>query len=85
MDTFARVKKVVETELRVPADKITMEARLKEDLKADSLDMLSLVNALEEEFKAELGSKEIDDRELKMTDSTTLGDVVQYLDKQIAA
>lgn len=46
----AKVKKIIEEKLSVNADQITNEARFAEDLKADSLDTVELVMALEDEF-----------------------------------
>ena len=50
----AKVKKIIEEKLSVNADQITNEARFAEDLKADSLDTVELVMALEEEFETEI-------------------------------
>jgi acyl carrier protein len=49
-DIEAKVKKIIEEKLSVNADQITNEARFAEDLKADSLDTVELVMALEDEF-----------------------------------
>ncbi len=46
----AKVKKIIEEKLSVNADQITIDARFAEDLKADSLDTVELVMALEDEF-----------------------------------
>ena len=46
----AKVKKIIEEKLSVNADQITNDARFAEDLKADSLDTVELVMALEDEF-----------------------------------
>lgn len=45
-----RVKKVIIESLSVDAEKVTSEARFKEELGADSLDQVEFVMALEEEF-----------------------------------
>ena len=49
-ETEAKVKKIIEEKLSVNADQITNDARFAEDLKADSLDTVELVMALEDEF-----------------------------------
>jgi acyl carrier protein len=46
----AKVKKIIEEKLSVNADQITNDAKFAEDLKADSLDTVELVMALEDEF-----------------------------------
>lgn len=47
---YERVKKVVIDRLAVEEDKVTMEASFLDDLNADSLDLVELIMALEEEF-----------------------------------
>lgn len=50
----AKVKKIIEEKLSVNADQITNDARFAEDLKADSLDTVELVMALEDEFALDI-------------------------------
>ena len=50
-DIEAKVKKIIEEKLSVNADQITNGARFAEDLKADSLAVVELVLAFEQEFK----------------------------------
>ena len=47
---YERVKKVVIDRLAVEEEKVTMEASFLDDLNADSLDLVELIMALEEEF-----------------------------------
>jgi len=54
----AKVKKIIEDKLSVNADQITNEARFAEDLKADSLDTVELVMALEDEFGLDIPDEE---------------------------
>ena len=49
-----RVKKIIVEQLGVEADEVTLEAKFIEDLGADSLDIVELVMALEEEFGIEI-------------------------------
>ncbi|HBJ91944.1 MAG TPA: acyl carrier protein, partial [Hyphomonadaceae bacterium] len=49
-DVFERVKKIVVENLEVEADKVTEAASFIDDLGADSLDLVELVMAFEEEF-----------------------------------
>ena len=58
MDTFERVKAIIVDKLSVAPEKVTMEARFREDLEADSLDLVELIMAFEEEFKAEISDEE---------------------------
>ena len=60
-DLFERFTKCAVNLLSVDAAKVTREARFKEDLEADSLDLVELVMALEEEFGVEVPEKEVED------------------------
>lgn len=53
-DTAERVKKIVIEHLGVEADKVTVESSFIDDLGADSLDIVELVMAFEEEFDVEI-------------------------------
>lgn len=53
-----KVKKIIEEKLSVNADQITIDARFAEDLKADSLDTVELVMALEDEFGLDIPDEE---------------------------
>lgn len=53
MDLFAKIKSIVVDQLGVDADEVTLETSF-EDLNADSLDVVELVMALEEEFDIEI-------------------------------
>ena len=53
-----RVRKVIEDQLSVNQDQITVEASFIDDLGADSLDTVELVMALEEEFETEIPDEE---------------------------
>lgn len=76
--TFERVKALVIKLLGVTAEKVVMEARFREDLEADSLDLVELIMAFEEEFGGEIS----DDDAQKIT---TVGEAVRYLDERITA
>lgn len=71
--TFEKVKETIVDSLNCEAEKVTMEANLKDDLQADSLDATELVMALEEAF-----DMSIDDEE--MLKFHTVGDIVRYID-----
>ncbi|HEU24376.1 MAG TPA: acyl carrier protein [Mesoaciditoga lauensis] len=72
MDTFEKVKQLISDKLGVEGDKITEKSSFVDDLGADSLDLVDLVMALEDEF----GIKVDDD---KLEKFVTVGDVVQYI------
>jgi len=54
MDVEAKVKEIIVQQLGVDADKVTLEASFVDDLGADSLDVVELVMAFEEEFGIEI-------------------------------
>jgi acyl carrier protein len=72
-DTFAEVKKIVVDLLGVDEGKVTPEARFREDLEADSLDLVELIMAFEDKFGAEIS----DEAAQKIT---TVGEAVAYID-----
>jgi acyl carrier protein len=57
---FERFKKCAVEVLAVPPEKVTREARFAEDLDADSLDLVELVMALEEEFDVAVDEDELE-------------------------
>jgi acyl carrier protein len=71
--TFDRVKKIVAEQLQVDPDQIINEASFMEDLGADSLDVVELVMALEEEFDLEIPDEDAEK-------IATVGDAVSYID-----
>ena len=54
MDVEAKVKQIIVQQLGVDADKVTLDASFVDDLGADSLDVVELVMAFEEEFGVEI-------------------------------
>ena len=74
-ETADRVKKIVVEHLGVEADKVTEEASFIDDLGADSLDIVELVMAFEEEFNVEIP----DDAAEKIT---TVKDAIDYTNQQ---
>ena len=73
-----RVKEIIAKELEVEPKQLTPEAKFIEDLGADSLDIVELVMALEEEFGIEIPDEEAD--KLK-----TVGDAMNYLKSHAGA
>lgn len=74
-DTADRVKKIVTEHLGVEADKVTEDAAFIDDLGADSLDIVELVMAFEEEFGVEIPDDAAED-------IATVKDAISYIDKQ---
>ena len=62
-ESFEKFKECAVEVLQVPADKITRDARFSEDLDADSLDLVELVMALEEEFDVSVEETELEEIE----------------------
>ena len=73
-----RVKEIIAKELEVETKQLTVEAKFIEDLGADSLDIVELVMALEEEFGIDIPDEDAD--KLK-----TVGDAMNYLKSHAAA
>ena len=67
-----KMKEMIADQLSVDEDKITLESNFKDDLDADSLDLLELVMALEEEYGIEIPSEELESL-------TTVGAIIDYL------
>lgn len=71
--TFDEVKGIIVELLGADEEKITMEARFREDLEADSLDLVELIMAFEDKFGAEISDE--DAQNIK-----TVGEAVRYID-----
>jgi acyl carrier protein len=74
-EIFERVKKVIIMQLEVPEDTVIPKASFTDDLNADSLDIVELVMAFEEEFDIEIP----DEAAEKIL---TVQEVVDYIDNQ---
>ncbi|MBD2388227.1 acyl carrier protein [Cylindrospermum sp. FACHB-282] len=77
-DIFERVKKIVVEQLDADVEKVVPNASFTEDLGADSLDIVELVMALEEEFDIEIP----DEAAEKIL---TVQEVVDYINSNVAA
>ena len=71
-DTYADVKAIIVDLLGVEEEKVTMEARFREELEADSLDLVELIMAFEDKFGAEITDEDAQS-------ITTVGEVVTYI------
>lgn len=74
---YNRVKKVVVDQLGVDDEQVTPQASFVDDLNADSLDLVELIMALEEEFSNGDHKLEISDEEAEAI--VTVQDAVNYL------
>jgi len=75
-DTLSRARAIIVDLLGVDEAQVVPEARFREDLEADSLDLVELIMAFEEEFGGEISDEEA--QKLR-----TVGDVVAYIDKNL--
>lgn len=75
-DVLEKVKVIIVEQLGVDEEKVTPEARFREDLEADSLDLVELIMAFEEEFGGEISDEEAQG-------ITTVGQAVAYLEKHL--
>ena len=76
-EVFERVKGVIVEQLGVAENNVTMEASFIDDLGADSLDIVELIMALEEEFDIEIPDSDAEK-------IVTVGDVVEYIKDHVA-
>lgn len=73
--TFERVQGIVAERLGVEEDQVTLESAFIEDLNADSLDLVEVIMALEQEFGTEI--KDEDAETIR-----TVGDAVSFIDER---
>ncbi|MBM7854395.1 acyl carrier protein [Desulfohalotomaculum tongense] len=71
-DTFEKVKEIIIDQLGVEEDQVTLNSSFVDDLGADSLDIVELVMALEEEFDMQIPDEEAEK-------IRTVGDAVKYI------
>jgi acyl carrier protein len=72
MDIEARVKEIIVEQLGVSENEVIPEAKFIDDLGADSLDLVELVMALEEEYGTEISDEEAEK-------IATVGDAYEYI------
>ena len=71
---FEKIKEIIIDELGIDESKITMDARFREDLGADSLDAVEIIMQIEEEFGVEINEDVIQDMKV-------IGDIVKYIEE----
>lgn len=74
--TEERVRNIIVELLGVDAEKVTPDARFREDLEADSLDLVELIMAFEDEFGGEISDEQAQNIQ-------TVGDAISYIDNEM--
>jgi len=78
MDLENRIKEIIADQLGVEIEKLKEDANFVQDLGADSLDVVELVMAFEEEFGIEIPDEDAEK-------IRTVGDVINYLKERVQA
>lgn len=73
-DAFEQVRDIIVDLLGVAPEEVTPEARFREDLKADSLDLVELIMTFEEKFGAQISDEDAQK-------ITTVGQAVEYVNR----
>jgi acyl carrier protein len=77
MSVEKRVKEIIVEQLGVNESEVTPEAKFVDDLGADSLDLVELVMALEEEYNMEISDEDAEK-------ILTVGDAIEYIQSHVA-
>ena len=75
-DTFEDVKAIIVELLGIDESKVAKESRFREDLEADSLDLVELIMAFEEKFGGEISDEDAQK-------ITTVGEAVDYIEAKL--
>lgn len=75
-DTFTEIQVIIVDLLGAEDSKVTLDARFREDLEADSLDLVELIMAFEEKFGGEISDEDAQK-------ITTVGQAVEYIDSNM--
>ncbi len=78
MSTYERVKKVLVEQLDVSDEEVTINASIVDDLGADSLDVVEIIMALEEEFEVKIPDEDAEK-------ITTVQQIITYVDAKAGA
>jgi len=72
---FEKVQSIIADKLGMDESKISLESSLQEDLEADSLDVMDIITALEDEFEIEIPQEDL-------TDMEKVSDLVSYIESK---
>lgn len=75
-NTFEQIKAIIIELLGVDESKVTMDARFREDLEADSLDLVELIMAFEDKFGGQISDEDAQT-------IVTVGDAVKYVEEHM--
>jgi acyl carrier protein len=75
-DTYSEIQDIIVELLGVDPEKVTRDAKFREDLEADSLDLVELIMAFEEQFGGEISDEDAQK-------ITTVGEAVDYIDSHM--
>lgn len=73
---YEKIKLIISEQFDIEEEDVSMETNFREDLDADSLDLVELIMALEDEFDSEIDDGDIED-------IVTVGDAVDYINNII--
>ena len=76
-DVQERITGIIVELLGVEEEKVTLDAKFREDLEADSLDLVELIMAFEEEFGGEISDEDAQS-------ITTVGQAVEYVETRMS-
>ncbi len=76
-ELFEQVKAIIVEQLGVDPEKVTPDATFREDLEADSLDLVELIMTFEEQFGGEISDEEAQQ-------ITTVGEAVEFIRQRLA-
>ncbi len=71
---FDKIKEIIVEQLGVEEDAVTLDSNIQEDLGADSLDIVDLIQTIEDEYDLSIPDEAVE--EIK-----TVGDIVNYIEK----
>ena len=75
-EVYEKIKEIIAELLDVEDEKITPDARFREDLEADSLDLVELIMEFEERFGSEISDEDAQK-------ITTVGEAVSYIESHM--
>ena len=72
---YEKIAEIIADQLSVSVDEITMDTDIMDEFGADSLDMMEMIMAIEEEYGVEVDMENVENIK-------TIGDVIEYLNAQ---